>query len=106
MKTLKSILLGTLIAVGGVALAMNAKTQESICTELNHEGFSYPEGQTPPATSSPANLPPNMLSIGTYEEDFECSENNLKNCHWVYQPAQDGNPGQWVLCKGEYVDLR
>lgn len=103
MKTLKSILLGTLIAVGGVALAMNAKTQESICTADGHDGYTYPQGQTPPATSNPSNLPAGMLYAGKYEEPggFSCTENDEITCHWAYNTATS----TWVPCDGNYVDL-
>lgn len=103
MKTLKSILLGTLIAVGGVALAMNAKTQESICTTPEHDGYTYPQGQIPPATSNPGNLPVGMAYAGKYEEagGFSCTTNDERTCHWVYNLTTS----QWEECKGNYVDL-
>ncbi|MBL1411500.1 hypothetical protein [Sphingobacterium faecale] len=103
MKTLKSILLGTFIAVGGVALAMNAKTQESICSTPLHEGYIYNRDGAPPEDSNPTNLPEGMESAGTYNQPggFTCTTNDNETCHWVYDSANS----KWIPCDGNYVDL-
>lgn len=100
MKTLFSIIVSLLIAASSIALAMHAQDQDPLCSAPDHEGFTYPQGQTPPENSSPENLPPNMHSAGIYQEDFKCDESD-NDCHWVYKPAEENEPAKWELCKGD-----
>lgn len=97
MKTLFSIIVSLLIAASSIALAMNAQQQDPLCIATGHEGFTYPEGQTPPSGSSPENLPPNMHSAGIYQQNFKCEESrNL--CHWVYNETEQA----WEPCEGTF----
>lgn len=107
MKTLKSILLGTFIAVGGIALAMNAKTQESICSERGHDGYttSLPGNPTPTFNPLVDPIPSGWTNEGAYQVGFECEQSN-DLCHWAYKPGEGSNPGEWIRCNGNFKNLK
>ncbi|SKB76026.1 hypothetical protein SAMN05660841_02183 [Sphingobacterium nematocida] len=94
MKTFRLLAFFALFGSVGYALANN---QQSICEDRTVESYRQIDDELP-APTLPPGADPNMESVGFYQTNFTCTENENITCHYVY----DEQTNTWVQCTGDY----